>query len=117
MAAKGWHEEVGSVADEAGRLLESIRRAGQEGDDGAGAGPGRTSPKETGSREDGSGFHCEDPVCRWCPLCRASAFVRQLSPEALGGLAELAGFAQAVLTDLAAARSPQDHPEQEGRDG
>ena len=49
-------------------------------------------------------FTCDDPVCQWCLVCRASAFVRRLSPETLSGLSELAGFAATVLGDLASAR-------------
>ncbi len=122
MTAEGWHDQVGSVADEAGRLLESLRRAGQEAAQSAAAGPPRTAgtpptdagagpgpvpAEEPGEGSDGpsAGFHCEDPVCQWCPVCRASAFVRQLSPETLGGLAEFAGFAATVLADLATARA------------
>ncbi len=115
MTAEGWHDQVGSVADEAGRLLESLRRAGQDAAEAA-ATPqprtdgrdGRDGPSASEGDGDGSdpgGFHCDDPVCQWCPVCRASAVVRQLSPETLGGLAEFAGFAATVLADLAAART------------
>ncbi len=121
MTAEGWHDQVGSVADEAGRLLESLRRAGQEaarsaatappGAEGtppaadAAPGPGAAPGHDGGPDGPPAGFHCEDPVCQWCPVCRASAFVRQLSPETLGGLAEFAGFAATVLADLATARA------------
>ncbi|MGG5261061.1 hypothetical protein [Phycicoccus avicenniae] len=115
MSAPGWHDQVGSVAEEAGRLLESLRRAGQ--DDGGAAPTGAPDDADradhTAPRTDGppaAGFSCDDPVCQWCPVCRASAFVRQLSPETLSGLAELAGFAATVLGDLAASRARQDRP-------
>lgn len=119
MTAQRWPEDVGSVADEAGRLLESLRRAGADAaasaTSAASAGhqaPGRHARREDPHVEDTpSGFTCDDPVCQWCPVCRASAFVRRLSPETLDGLAELAGFAATVLTDLARARARQEHPE------
>ncbi|NHA67068.1 hypothetical protein [Phycicoccus flavus] len=127
MTAQRWSDDVGSVAEEAGRLLESLRRAGSDAAEAAAArGPAAGDPPAAGeaSAEDrgsswsaatggeepgpagaGSGFTCEDPVCQWCPVCRASAFVRRLSPETLSGLAELAGFAATVLGDLASARA------------
>ncbi len=120
MTAQRWHEDVGSVAEEAGRLLESLRRAGRDSAPDAGA------PRTPGAEDAGAGndhadapaaeaFSCDDPVCQWCPVCRASAFVRQLSPETLGTLAELAGFAAAVLGDLASARG-RAHDDQQGGD-
>ncbi|MBM6402450.1 hypothetical protein [Phycicoccus sonneratiae] len=113
MTAEGWHDEVGSVAEEAGRLLESLRR-GQGAGDGPPAGgrdTGGAGPRE--ERTEPGGFSCDDPVCQWCPVCRTSAFVRQLSPETLSGLAELAGFAASVLGDLAASRARQDRPRED----
>ncbi|KRE63023.1 hypothetical protein [Nostocoides sp. Soil756] len=141
MTAQRWPEDVGSVGEEAVRLLESLRRAGLEAsapgpraaDAGASSGPAASGPSPrppssaadegvgpVGADGDPSGgerpgaagasaaFACDDPVCQWCPVCRASAFVRRLSPETLGGLAELAGVAAAVLSDLAGARARQD---------
>jgi hypothetical protein len=126
MTAEGWHDQVGSVAEEASRLLESLRRTGQDEGDGsdgahepapgapgaaAGAAPGDDDSRSHGnSHGTPGGFSCDDPVCQWCPVCRASAFVRQLSPETLSGLAEFAGFAATVLGDLAAARARQEQP-------
>lgn len=126
MTAQRWPEDVGSVAEEAGRLLESLRRAGADAAASASAAaqapsgdtrvPPVDAPRTVGSAApaDGAapaaGFSCEDPVCQWCPVCRASAFVRRLSPETLDGLAELAGFAAHVLGDLAKARARDSGP-------
>ncbi|QKE84551.1 hypothetical protein [Arthrobacter sp. NEB 688] len=118
MTAQRWHEDVGSVAEEAGRLLESLRRAGREGapEPDAAAPPGADAPAASDAdTPPAQGFSCDDPVCQWCPVCRASGFVRQLSPETLGTLAELAGFAAAVLGDLASARG-RAHDDQQGGD-
>lgn len=125
MTAEGWHEQVGSVAEEAERLLESLRRTGEtpargtredhgsdEVRDGDGS-HGTPSAGEEAPRAPAGGFSCDDPVCQWCPVCRTSAFVRQLSPETLSGLAELAGFAASVLGDLAASRARQDRPRED----
>ncbi|MBR7743144.1 hypothetical protein KC207_07555 [Phycicoccus sp. BSK3Z-2] len=133
MTAQRWSDDLGSVADEAGRLLESLRRAGQDAAEQRATeqqaaettepsdGPSTSAPdvdadtsprpigrsSDTGGSDGGTGeapFSCDDPVCQWCPVCRASAFVRRLSPETLSGLSELAGFAATVLGDLASAR-------------
>lgn len=115
MTAEGWHDQVGSVAEEAGRLLQSLRRSDRDGgeqpptDDAPGAPRADDAPRH----EAAGGFSCDDPVCQWCPVCRASAFVRQLSPETLTGLAELAGFAATVLGDLAASRARQNRPRED----
>ena len=127
MAAERWDEQVGSVADEAGRLLESLRRSAAEAQ--AAAGPtegtdGGPATREAGAEgpaggtadaaDPGSGSGPgpaggteHDPFCTWCPLCRGAAVVRSLSPETLTRLADLAGVAASVLADLASARSTQ----------
>ncbi|PKW25593.1 hypothetical protein [Phycicoccus duodecadis] len=128
MTSQRWPEDVGSVGDEAARLLESLRRAGLEaaahvsepapaartrtGGATPGAAPeapdGAHHPADDAKADGPKAFSCDDPVCQWCPVCRASAFVRRLSPETLSGLAELAGVAAAVLSDLAGARARQE---------
>ena len=122
MAAERWDAQVGSVADEASRLLESLRRSAaaaaaatagrpeeaEHGPDaGAGAGPGDqgADPVDApaGAPVSGSGA-AHDPFCTWCPLCRGAAVVRSLSPETLARLADLATLAATVLTEIASSR-------------
>ena len=128
MGAERWDEQVGSVADEAGRLLESLRRSAAEaaahqpeGDhapDAAGTGSAPGSPGAGGGAAPGTGAAAgpdgaaagpdgagHDPSCTWCPLCRGAAVVRSLSPETLARLADLASLAATVLTELAANRT------------
>ncbi len=127
MADDRWDEQVGSVAEEAQRLLESLRRAGGGDAGGTGAdspgysadppgGRGRHAADDDGRHApDGGGRHaaddegeawvCTDPFCRSCPLCRTVAVVRNLSPETLRRLADLATVAAGVLSDLAGERS------------
>ena len=104
-----WDEQVGSVAEEAQRLLETLRRAG-------GGAAGEAGPATDGSPDEGpdthgadpgdaDGWTCTDPFCRACPLCRTVAVVRGLNPETLRRLADLAAVAATVLTDLAAQRA------------
>jgi len=128
VGAERWDEQVGSVADEAGRLLESLRRSaaeaaarppegGEDGPDAAASGSASGSP---GSGAPSAGMPgagaaagpdgaAHDPFCTWCPLCRGAAVVRSLSPETLTRLADLASLAATVLTDLAGSR-PQGGP-------
>jgi hypothetical protein len=129
--AERWDEQVGSVADEAGRLLESLRRSAAEaadrpGDQGRAAdvpptGSGSPGAESPSGRMPGAadapapgpdGAH--DPFCTWCPLCRGAAVVRSLSPETLAKLADLAGLAATVLTDLASSRAPAGPPASTG---
>ena len=129
MAAERWDEQVGTVADEAARLLESLRRSAAEAQAAAGSSAGTdggaapsasgadttTSGTASAATEDASappghgaapeGDAAHDPFCAWCPLCRGAAVVRSLSPETLTRLADLAVVAASVLTDLAGARA------------
>jgi hypothetical protein len=108
------------VADEAGRLLESLRRSaaeaaerapvGEDGPDAAAPGSASGSPGSESGGMPGAGAAAgpdaapHDPFCTWCPLCRGAAVIRSLSPETLARLADLASLAATVLTDLAASR-------------
>jgi hypothetical protein len=112
VGAERWDKQVGSVADEAGRLLESLRRSAAEA---AAHPPEGDDPRETTTPDagvpaggspglgagDGPDAGAHDPFCQWCPLCRGAAVVRSLSPETLARLADLASLAATVLADLA----------------
>ncbi len=110
-----WDEQVGSVAEEAQRLLESLRRTGDPSDDpsgdgqdadagaGEGADPDRRGGDDGAAAED-EAWVCTEPFCRSCPLCRTAAVVRGLSPETLRRLSDLATVAAGVLSDLAGER-------------
>ena len=130
MGADRWDEKVGSVADEAARLLESLRRStgdaapatpappgsGPEAPatDGRGGRPTGDSVATAASAADSAAgptqgpegdVPAHEPFCAWCPLCRSAAVVRTLSPETLARLADLAGLAATVLADLASTRA------------
>lgn len=115
MGADRWDEQVGSVADEAAKLLESLRRsaesAGTESPATAtqtqtqtGTAPEADSATEHPASEPGA----HDPFCTWCPLCRTAEVVRSLSPETITRLADLATLAATVLADLASSRRPAE---------
>jgi hypothetical protein len=116
VGADRWDEQVGSVADEAAKLLESLRRSAESETpraDPAGHAPDAASATEDPASEPGDeqpasepGAH--DPFCTWCPLCRTAEVVRSLSPETITRLADLATLAATVLADLASSRTPAD---------
>lgn len=89
---------VGSVAEEAAKLLEAFGRsaAGPKGD-----------AEPAGSDGDARADHVhiamgDAQTCSWCPVCRSVTLLRGVSPETLGRLADLAAAAATVLADLAA---------------
>ena len=121
MGADRWDEQVGSVADEATRLLEALRRAAEDaaapqdmdGDAAETSGTPAVGGQTSQRPADG-----HDPTCTWCPICRSAAVLRSLSPETLVRLADLAGVAASLLTDLARSRAgsgPQETTTDGGR--
>ena len=129
MGAERWDEQVGSVADEATRLLESLRRSAEAAAHPPAGDPGVADPPvadrsasdptpdagaPSGASAAGPEAAAHDPFCAWCPLCRGAAVVRSLSPETLARLADLAALAATVLTDLAGSRTGGEQPASEG---
>lgn len=97
---------VGSVAEEAARLLEALGRPQAPRDETPSAtGESDGSPD---NRTEGSTppehVHVamgEAETCTWCPVCRSVTLLRGVSPETLGRLADLATAAATVLADMA----------------
>jgi hypothetical protein len=123
VAAERWEDQVGSVADEAARLLESLRRSAETAATPSPAGEASTAPPTDDGPDavPAAPAAPHDPFCTWCPLCRGAAVVRSLSPETLARLADLATLAASVLTDLASSRpgpgpAPDAASDDAGRD-
>ncbi|HYN67594.1 MAG TPA: hypothetical protein VES93_11955 [Ornithinibacter sp.] len=118
MGAEQWDEQVGSVADEATRLLESLRRTAEAAAQSVGEEAAAAGAPDAGDAAPGPDpapdAAAHDPFCTWCPLCRGAAVVRSLSPQTLTRLADLAGLAATVLADLASTRSAADPPAPDG---
>lgn len=124
-------DEVGTVAQEAARLLEVLSAGGlwAGGPPAEGAttdpGPGTTEASDPAEPDadvptdsdaasggdaatDAEPAACHHPpmgeatVCALCPVCQGIALVRSLQPEALDALANLATAAARTLRDLAA---------------
>jgi hypothetical protein len=92
--------EVGSLADEAARLLGALssfaRAHGADVGDGLGAAAGHAAD---GLRDVNEHLATGAPECTYCPICRVVHAVRQTSPEVRAGLA----VASASLLQAAAA--------------
>lgn len=105
----GDRPEVGSVAEEAAKLLGALQDWASE----TGAEQVRTTARgmadELGSVGDRVG-HGQD--CRYCPLCRALQLVRETSPEVREHLAVAVGaLAQAATAALR--QPPTTRPQDE----
>lgn len=101
-------EAVGSVAEEAARLLAALGRPASESVDASTPKTaGFSTPRgDAGDGPDGESEHVhvamgEAQSCSWCPVCRSVTLVRSLSPETLTQLAEVATAAATLLADLA----------------
>lgn len=115
---------VGSVAEEAARLLEALgrtqtRTAGDTGGAGDAGGAGGAGADDAPTGDHGSAPGSEDTThpeghehvhvamgeaesCTWCPVCRSVTALRSVSPETLTRLADLATTAATLLGELAA---------------
>lgn len=85
---------VGSVAQEATKLLEALGRSEQDEHVHVAMG--------------------EAESCSWCPVCRGVTLLRGVSPETLGRLADLATTAATVLADLATRHTESSATEDRG---
>jgi hypothetical protein len=118
---------VGSVAEEAARLLDALggwaARAGYAAEPGrrhtaepgtrhtADSADGATAQAETGHPAAHPSGHCEKcgaadgagqaVVCRLCPVCQGIGLLRSVRPETVDRLADLAGAIAATLRDVA----------------
>lgn len=97
---------VGSVAEEATRLLEALSRPQEprgESSSDTGESDAPSAPGVDGS-EQSEHVHVamgDAETCTWCPVCRSVTLLKGVSPETLGRLADLATAAATVLADMA----------------
>ncbi|HEX5428510.1 MAG TPA: hypothetical protein VFX00_09300 [Pedococcus sp.] len=107
---------VGSVAEEAARLLDAVQgwagshgyAGGPEPDDNP---PHDSTPSDppggaphrcpTCGAQDGAG---QAVVCQLCPVCQGIGLLRSVRPETVDRLADLAGALAATLREVAADR-------------
>ncbi|WP_347350036.1 hypothetical protein [Intrasporangium sp.] len=115
---------VGTVAEEAARLVDLLSELTGLGPAAAGRGPAATSGDRAGSplgRPDddtgdtGGGCTCggrRPAACTVCPVCQVIAFVQRLNPDTVDRLAEVVDLAATGLRDLAAAQRSRREREQ-----
>lgn len=104
-------EPVGTVAEEAARLVQSLRGWAGAGSE-AGTGGDTRTGSDTGTGADAAADGCacschrtgEAATCRLCPVCRGIALLRAVRPETLERVADVATMAAAALHDLAEQR-------------
>lgn len=127
---------VGTVADEAARLVElladraSRQDAGGSSERGAGGGAtGAAGAADSDGPADASGqgrprdapSECtcggRMPACRICPVCQVISLVSQISPETIDRVADFIDIAATALRDLATAQRDQAAQRGQNRSG
>ena len=97
-------EPVGSVAEEAVKLLGALSGWAREQGDGVSSAAGAF----TGSMTDGLHEHLAtgDAACAWCPVCRTVTAIRQTSPEVKTHLASAASSLLMAVSGMMATHPP-----------
>jgi hypothetical protein len=106
-------EPVGSLGEEAAKLLGAVAEWAREQGSDLGTGVAAMAGQAaTVARELDEHIATGDPECRYCPVCRSVHAVRQASPEVRAHLAAAASsFLQAAVGMLAAAATPAEGAE------
>ncbi len=75
-------DEIGSVAEEATKLLGAVADWAREHGSDLGAGVAALADQAAATaHEVGAHIATDDPECRYCPICRTVHAVRSSSPE------------------------------------
>jgi adenine-specific DNA glycosylase len=93
-------EPVGSVAEEAAKLLGAVSGWAREQRDGVADLADAMTDEAHEHLAPGS------PECTWCPVCRTIAAVRQTSPEVRAHLASAASSLMLAVSEFLATRPP-----------
>lgn len=109
-------EPVGSLAEEAAKLLAALQGWGQEtGADYAGAAAEMANSAAGLLRDVNEHLGTGGADCRYCPVCRAMAVLRETSPEVKAHLGTAAASLVHAVAELMATRVPHEpksaHPE------
>lgn len=97
-------DEIGSVAEEATKLLGAVADWAREHGSDLGAGVAALADQAAATAHDlNAHIATDDPECRYCPICRTVHAVRTASPEVRAQLTSAASsFLQAAAGMLAA---------------
>ena len=93
-------EPVGSVAEEAAKLLGALSGWAREHGDGV------TALADSMTQELHEHLATGAPECAWCPLCRTVAAIRQTNPEVRAHLANAASSLMMAVSGMMATRPP-----------
>jgi hypothetical protein len=94
-------EPVGSVAEEAAKLLGAVSGWAREHGGGVAGLADAMADRSAEHLATGS------PECAWCPVCRTIAAIRQTSPEVRAHLASAASSLMMALSEMMATRPPE----------
>ena len=99
----GGPDEIGSVADEATKLLGALADWARDQGSELGAGVAALADQAAASaHEINAHIATDDPECRYCPVCRTVHAVRSANPEVRAQLTSAASsFLQAAAGMLA----------------
>lgn len=91
---------VGSVAEEAAKLLGALSGWAREHGDGA------TAMADSFAEELHQHVATGSPECAWCPVCRTIAAIRHTSPEVRAHLTSAASSLMLAVSGMMAAPAP-----------
>ena len=112
-------EQVGSVSEEALKLMGALSGWAREHGSDLGAGLGDLADQASAAARGVDGLLEEHlatgaPECTWCPVCRTVHLVRQTSPEVRAHLAVAASSLLQAAAGLLATAVPDDARERAG---
>lgn len=109
--APGTDEAVGSVSEEAAKLLGALSDwAGEQGSDYAGSASAAAGSFATAARGMGEHVAHGGQDCRYCPLCQVIHVVRNTSPEVREHLSVAASSLIQAAAGLLATRPQEQKP-------
>ena len=102
-------EPVGSLAEEAAKLLAALQGWSQEtGADYAGAAAGMAHGAASALHDVNEHIATGGADCRYCPVCRTIAVLRETSPEVKAHLGTAAASLMHAVAELMATRVPDE---------
>ncbi len=108
-------EDVGTVADEAAKLLGALRDwASESGAAHSGAAATAASSLASGLKDFNEHISTGAEECRYCPLCRGIDAVRQVSPEVRAHLIVAASSLLQAASGLLETHVPAREPHESG---
>lgn len=107
----GGHEPVGSVGEEAAKLLGALSEwARDQGTDYAGTAAGAASTFANAVRDVNEHIATDSADCRYCPVCQAIHAVRSTSPEVREHLSVAASSLMKAAAGLLETRTNTSEP-------